>query len=531
MKRRTFIKSTVGAGAAAFLPSLTMQSLLNPAHAVPAYNELNFTAPAVLPQVINVFLYGGASELAGNLTNIVEIDANSQNPYPTTLVDRANAVPVSPGVTPNGFWQAAGGNAMEFMVTGDDGNGNTTAPYMSIYRTIMKRKNTSRSHRDNIFMGQKGSLDFETTPGMGTRLATMMYLNRSAIQATTVTAEGVQIPSVETMLFPFISFEGETTLFAADANNPLPLRMRGLTLDEAFNNPYTRLEDGNGAMLDAIVDKMTATYANSRFQKAINGFTLRQDLETRIGNLQNASQQALPTNGVNGVVFEAADLTNDVNNNTLVYPNTGFGDRMRAAVTLAIENPTSVFIAVGTDGLGGWDDHNNGFDRYPGRMQDLHNTLRAAAKHIKYSGTQTGVTQSPGGVVRTTDNIVINVYGDFGRLVNRNNSNGWDHANNMNLYTVGGAAVAGMNGNRTLGKIVGTTERQGNSGQNNQFTAPTSGSYEAEPLSISSTVYRYFGAQNPEVLTKDDVDNPNGDVPLDESVASECINLPGVPCV
>jgi len=519
MKRRTFLKSTMGAGAAFAIPSLTMQSLINPAFAVPAFNELNFTAPAVLPQVINVFLYGGASELAGNLSNIVDIDANSQNPYPNTLVDRANAA-AGAGVTANGFWQAAGGDAMEFMVTGSDGV-NTVAPYMSIYRTIMKRKNTSRSHRDNIFMGQKGSLDIDGTPGMGTRLATMMYLNRGAIQATSTTAEGVAIPSVETMLFPFISFEGETTLFAGDPMNPLPLRMRGLTLDEAFENPYTRGENGNGAALDAIVDKMKATYTASRFEKAINGFSLRDELEARIGNLQNADAAALP------VVTEAADLNDDVDgNNRVQYPqNSGFADRLSAAVTLAIENPTSVFIAVGTDGLGGWDDHNNGFDRYPGRMTNLHSSLRAAAKHIKYSGTQTaGVTATPGNIVRTTDNIIINVYGDFGRLVNRNNSNGWDHANNMNLYTVGGTAVAGMNGNRTLGKIVGKTVRGGNSGQNNQFTLPDpAGSYEAEPLSISSTVYRYFGAQNPEVLTKDDVDNPSGDVSLDESIASEPI--------
>ena len=520
MKRRTFLKSTMGAGAAFAIPSLTMQSLLNPAFAVPAFNELNFTAPAVLPQVINVFLYGGASELAGNLSNIVDIDANSQNPYPNNLVDRANGLPGA-DVTANGFWGGNGapGDALEFMLTGSDGV-NTVAPYMSVYRTIMKRKNTSRSHRDNIFMGQKGSLDIEGTPGMGTRLATMMFLNRGAIEANTTTAEGVAIPSVETMLFPFISFEGETTLFAGDPMNPLPLRMRGLTLDEAFDNPYTRAENGNGAALDAIVDKMKATYTAARFEKAINGFTLRDELEARIGNLQDASNQQLP------VVTDLADLNNDVDgNNRVQYPqNSGFADRLSAAVTLAIENPSSVFIAVGTDGLGGWDDHNNGFDRYPGRMNDLHTTLRAAAKHIKYSGTQTaGVTATPGGVIRTTDNIVINVYGDFGRLVNRNNSNGWDHANNMNLYTVGGTAVAGMNGNRTLGKIVGATERQGNSGQNNQFTAPTSSSYEAEPLSISSTVYGYFGALNPEVLTKDDVDNPNGDVPLDESIASETI--------
>ena len=79
-----------------------------------------------------------------------------------------------------------------------------------------------------------------------------------------------------------------------------------------------------------------------------------------------------------------------------------------------------------------------------------------------------------------------------------------------------------MGGNRQLGKIVGTTVRGGNSGQNNQFTLPepagvNPASYEAEPLSISSTVYGYFGAQNPEVLTRDDVDNPDGDVRLNEA--------------
>ena len=34
---------------------------------------------------------------------------------------------------------------------------------------------------------------------------------------------------------------------------------------------------------------------------------------------------------------------------------------------------------------------------------------------------------------------------------------------------------------------------------------------------------RYFGAQNPQVLTKDDMNNPTGDVALDETVASETI--------
>ncbi len=514
MKRRTFIQSAMGAGTAIAVPSsLTLSSLINPAFAAPAYSELDFAAPAVLPQVINIFLYGGASELAGNLTNVVDIDANSQNPYPDTLVDRNNGAPGN-GVTRNGFWAAAGGNDMEFML--EQG-------YMSIYRTVMKRKNTSRSHRENIFMGQKGSLDIEGTPGIGTRLAYMLYSQRSAIQSTTVLADGSPIASVENMLFPFISFEGETTLFASDPSNPLPLRMRGLTLDEDFDNPYTRAGGNNGDALDALVSKVQARYSNSRFQQAINGFDLRQQLEERIGNLSAAADGELP------VIDQVVDQGNNfnANNNRLVYPNNGFANRVRAAVTLAIENPATAFIAVGTDGLGGWDDHNNGFDRYPVRMAQLMDTMDAAMKHIKYSGTQTAnVVSTPGTagsgspLVRTTDNIVINIYGDFGRLVNRNNSNGWDHANNQNLYTFGGAAVQGRFGPRQLGKIVGTTVRGGNSGQNNQFTLPTSESYEIEPLAIASTTYTYFGAQNPHVLTKDEAMNPLGDEAINENIGS-----------
>ena len=356
----------------------------------------------------------------------------------------------------------------------------------------------------------------------------------SAAHRSTLLADGSPIASVENMLFPFISFEGETTLFAADPSNSLPLRLRGLTLDQDFDNPYTRNNDDNGGDLDALVAKIQANYANSRFQQAINGFELRQELEARIGSLSDAANGALP------IVDQVADQANDTvdpnnANFQLQYPNNGFASRIRAAVTLAIENPSTVFIAVGTDGLGGWDDHNNGFDRYPQRMTDLMNTLRAAMKHIKYSGTQTpNVTSTPGTagsaspMARTTDNIIINVFGDFGRLVNRNNSNGWDHANNQNLYTLGGAAVQGLNAasnpvNRQLGKIVGTTVRQGQSGNNNQFTVPTDSSYEAEPLSIASSVYAYFGARNPQVLTKDDMENPNGDAALNEGIGSEPI--------
>jgi hypothetical protein len=104
--------------------------------------------------------------------------------------------------------------------------------------------------------------------------------------------------------------------------------------------------------------------------------------------------------------------------------------------------------------------------------------------------------------------------------VNLNNSEGWDHGNNQNLYTFGGAAVR-PGGAAALGKVVGRTVRSGDSGANNQVTVPEAGSYEAEPMSIAASVYSYFGVQNPQILTADPALNPGGDLALDETVTAE----------
>jgi uncharacterized protein (DUF1501 family) len=149
--------------------------------------------------------------------------------------------------------------------------------------------------------------------------------------------------------------------------------------------------------------------------------------------------------------------------------------------------------------------------------------------HIKYAD-ETMNTAAPfttiNGNTRTTDNIVINVFGDFGRRVNLNGNQGWDHGNNQNLFTFGGA---GLRPPGALGKVVGRTVRVGEGGTNNQVTEPDPGdpsmnippSYEAEPMSVASTVYSYFGVQNPEMLTADDEINPDGVPPIDEEQPGE----------
>lgn len=488
MKRRQFLKSFGALGSSIYIPAgITLGSLPTRAYAADIdYGSIGFSNAAmprngsnqvVMPQIINIFLYGGPSELAGNLTNIVDIEDNSQNSYRDKFNNDnflENISTTNGQVTANGCWKDAGGTEMEQMLGSND---------MSLYRTILKQKSPTRSHRESIFMSQKGSLDIELTPGVGTRLATFMREYRSQFEGLLL-ADGSTTGNLEDLILPFVSFEGESSAFALDPSNPLDIKLRANTLNEDFDNPYqrnrifgndTQFANAN-TVFDALVDKTAAALNYSaRYSKASDGFTNRKDLVTEIGKLQTAATTTLPT-GAN-------------------YPNNTFGDRVKAAVTLALHNPSSLYITIG-DGLGGWDDHNNGVDRYPDRMQNVMQTMQAAMAHINGFSA----------ISRTTDNIVINIFGDFGRLVNLNGSNGWDHANNQNLYTFGGSGLPG----RSMGQIVGETHRVGLSKDNNQYTMPigldmqgngTANTPHFEPMAIAATTYRYFGAADTKPLT------------------------------
>jgi hypothetical protein len=533
MKRRNFIKSMGAVGASALLPStwptaFNMSSMYRAANAAVDYSAVQIAAPRYMPQVINIFLYGGPSELSGNLTNIVDIDTNSQNSYTAAFGDRIltfddDGTGDNGFITPNGFWRGAGGLDMQFLL---NGNGS----HMSVYRTIMKVKDGTRSHRESILMSLKGSLDIENSAGVGTRIAAALYQNRAAYEQGITTYADESAIDMDNMILPFVSFEGDTRAFAPDPDYAVPLLLRGTTLNEDLEDPYTRQNDGNGAALDAMVGRKLADPAYAaRFSGVIASNDLRQYLASRIGNLKDAAT-ALPTIGETDDQT-ALGLTDAVTPMTYPDPRTNrYSNRIKAAVTLAVENPGSMYITVG-GGLGGWDDHNNGIENYPNRMNQLFAALKAAALHIKYSGTQTaGVTSTPGSaeagtpMARRTDNIVINVFGDFGRRVNLNNSEGWDHGNNQNLWTIGGAGVASAADGgmlRQLGKVVGRTQRVGDPGTNNQVTEPQADSYQAEPMSIAASVYSYFGVQNPQILTADEERNPEGDAAMSEGVSGE----------
>ncbi len=453
--RRQFLKTAGICGLSLALPPFIWKEQVQAA--LP--DNLEYVTPAVMPQIIHIFLYGGPSELAGNLTNIGEIRANSQNPYPGSLnPDNANN-----DITLNKFWGNAGGTIMEEMLANGE---------MSIYRTINRLKDDSKAHGRSIAQNLKGNLDLSKA-GIATTLAGIIdKFNPFAPK------------QVDDLLLPFVTFEGNSTVFSqGDLDIPLPLRP--LALDANFNNPYARsnntfLDANNNNTNDLKLEDLAKAESNlfPQFEKVNNAFIKRAELADFIDNSFNSAKiiEDLPVDPDTGQKVQ--------------YPDTNFGRRLLAAVSLAIKNPESLFISMGSGGLGGWDDHSDSLTRYPGRIRLLFDALQVASRHL---------------MLTEANNIVINVYGDFGRNVNVNDSNGWDHGNNQNLYTIGGADIA----ERILGKLVGKTQRIGTPFRNRQFTSPTSDSYQCEPFAIASTIYKYFGVQNPELI--------NGELPINES--------------
>jgi hypothetical protein len=448
--RRQFLKAAGIGGLYLMAPPLVWKKEVQAA--LP--DTLNYVAPAMIPQIIHIFLYGGPSELAGNLTNIEEIAANSQNPYPASL-DPNNA---NNDITPNNFWGSAGGDILEQLLANGE---------MSLYRTINRIKDDNKGHGRCIGQNLVGNLDL-SNPGIATTLAAILEQFNPFGKA------------VDELQLPFVTFEGDSRVFSP-GDLDIAAALRPLALDANFNNPYSRSENN---FLTAANDQKLEDLANAgsnqfpQFEKVNNAFIKRAELSDFIENSFNSEKiiEDLPVDPGTGQKIQ--------------YPNTNFGNRLLAAVSLAIKNPESVFISMGNGGLSGWDDHSDSLTRYPDRIQRLMEALQVATRHL---------------ALMAANNIVINVFGDFGRNVNVNDSLGWDHGNNQNLYTFGGADIPG----RTLGKLVGKTRRIGTAFQNRQFTSPIDDSYQCEPFAIASTLFKYFGVQNPEVLT--------GEPAIDES--------------
>lgn len=457
MDRRRFLKSVALMSAAFATRSHGGDSLATREARAFIAAEVAYVKPAVLPKVINVFLYGGPSELAGNLVNIDEINSITVNKYPAAILTGGA------GHTANHFWAAAGGTYLEAMLK---------AGQMSLYRTVNRVKDDNKAHGRSIEQNLFGSPDIGSG-GMAAKLAALMAVHRPFSK------------ELDQLFLPFVSFEGSSRLYhPGDKPASIPFELKHVTLDtnptaanSAFarsTNPYLPAGTDNDA-IEALVSTVAGNVGEMN-----RAFANRAKLAAFVAETFNATaiDRALPTD--------------PATNLKIAYPNTNFGISLKSAVSLAVLNADTIFISVNGGGPG-WDDHNVALNNYPTRMNNLMSALSVAAKHLQLAGR---------------NDVVINVFGDFGRNAYINEALGWDHGNNQNFYTVGGSGIPG----RRLGKLVGTT-RIINDGTSRVFTTPAVDSYQFEPFGVAASVYKYFGVQDPKVLT-------DGSDAIDESVPS-----------
>jgi len=449
MQRRDFMKLSLAAGSAILFPGVGYGARLD-------LSEINFSSTAFeenQAQTIIVFLYGGASQLGGNISNLEEIERYSQNSYHDYFR----------GITPtkNGCWQEAGGEEMEKLIEAED---------MTLYRCCYSAEReavNNKAHGICVDQNQRGTFD-EVGGGIISNLAAILEGNRA------ISSDA---------LMPFVTMEGESA-FYTEGNIPLSGYLKPVGINENFDNPYERTRwtvrrwsyyteeerdsapdsywktDEEGGFDPALTLAMdTLAQQHNREGKIKDAFTVRSKLSSFINEISSS---------------ETPDLGEDA------YPTDDFAKKLEAAVKLLDKNPDTKMITLGTAGLGGWDDHNDARD-YVTRKELLFKSLRSAMAHLK--------------AIDKIDTVNIMVFGDFGRNVNLNSAFGWDHGNLQNFYLLGGKKYFTHRG------IVGETVVDDTGSLNRLWLKPKSGTYWFEPLSIAATLYHIYGIENPNVLT------------------------------
>jgi len=440
VNRRTFLKGMGTMSIASVLPYTLQAADLD-------YGNIDFDQSLYESnnaQTVIIYLYGGPSELAGNLTNLDEINTLSQNPYPLN-----NMTP-----TANHFWEEAGGTVMERLLQDSQ---------MNIFRTCYRTVDNLKAHGECTTQAQKGKVS-EGGAGIIANLASILHHKGVITEPTGSDDIGKSIP--------FVTLEGESTFFREDDLN-MDTFLKPVAFGTGSSNPYKR----SGWISRRIINKENNTTLSQMMDD------LAQPLNPD-GKIKEAFSRRALLEQFNEEI-NALELPAGV-----TYPeNNSFADRLQVALKLLIHNPHTKVVSVGSSGLGGWDDHSNALARYTDRMTDLMEALEAAAEHMK-----------------DHPNINIVVFGEFGRNVNYNNSFGWDHGNNQNVYWVGGSDYMNHLG------IVGETEVYGTGSNNRLYTRPKNfGQANASPhfqvFNIAATIYRMYGITNPEILT-------DGNVPI-----------------
>jgi hypothetical protein len=446
MKRREFIKLSLLAGSAVFLPEFSYSESMN-------VNKITFSSSVYTEnkaQTLIIFMYGGASQLAGNLTNLQEIENASESDY-----DYFRGITV----TNNACWEEAGGTHMEELMSNGD---------MSIFRTCyskIREQEGNKAHGICTSQNQKGSFD-DASAGIVANIGQILEENKMIDSDT---------------LMPFVTLEGDST-FYAEGSTILKSFLKPVGINEDLDNPYSRdvrrwfyytekerasapstynHDDSEGGFNPALDTKMEALSIKNNINiKMKEAFSKREELATFVDSIANS-------------------ITPDLGE--AMYPeNNDFARKIEASVKILIKNSSTKVVTLGTGGLGGWDDHDKARN-YVERMEELFRTLKSAMAHIKSEGKE--------------KDINIMVFAEFGRNVNLNSANGWDHGNLQNVYILGGHGYFNHRG------VVGETILESTGEINRLYQKPKSGSYWFEPMSIASTLYKIYGIENPQELT------------------------------
>lgn len=448
MKRRTFIKLSLVLSSYALVPQFTYASTLD-------LSKISFSddiANNNAAQTLIVYLYGGASQLAGNLTNIDEIKELSQSNY--------DAYFGSITKTKNNFWKEAGGEVLESLIESGD-----ITVFRSCYSEVREAK-SNKAHGLCTAQNQKGNFDTDGG-GILSNLAEILQNNGIVNENSNM---------------PFVSMEGESQFYAT-GDVALPGYLKPVGINESFDNPYERgrvrqwyyytkeererapdsysTSDDKGGFDPELPSSMDIlAQQNNETGPVKENFSKRAQRSQFIHTLKNTS---------------TPDLGDDA-----YHKDNIFATRMEAAVTILVKNPDTKVLTLGNGGLGGWDDHDEGRN-YVRRSEKLFIALKSAMAHIK--------------AANKANNINIIVFGDFGRNVNLNSAKGWDHGNLQNFYVLGGHGYFKHKG------VVGETIVEGTAKTNRLFLKPKPKTYWFEPLSIAATLYKIYGIENPEVLT------------------------------
>ncbi len=414
MQRRDFIKLSLVACATLVLPS---SADANSSSYIGTYNGA---------QTIIIFTYGGASQLAGNLTNLEEIKSVSQSSY-----DYFGSITS----TANACWAEAGGLHMEEMIDAGD---------MTIFRHCFSQ---SREDIDNKAHGictkenQKGSLDpSDENAGIVSNLGKILE-SKGVVTSNTA--------------LPFVTFEGNSQFYLSGSEE-LAGYLKPAGLSATYDNPYTRIiktSYKDNVELNEEMDSLAKSYnTNGDIQRA---FDERTSLSAHISALQDKAV------GLTTTVYE---------DNSDIPSNSEIAQKLETAINIMHLNSETKVITIGTQGAGGWDDHDNAKNYVP-RSMELFASLKSAVAHMSE--------------LQKT-NLSIIVFGEFGRNVNLNSANGWDHGNLQNIYLIGGKDYFTHKG------VVGETIVD-DQGSNRVFLKPKDMKDYIEPFSVAATIYKIFG--------------------------------------